>query len=330
MKRTIVSVLCSVLPLAYGQTQIDLNKQGKRPDFSASGPTKPAQVGFALPSTCTLGQMFFNTSVNAGKNLYGCTATNTWSVLSVIPTGISSAGIDIGDGTTAGVIKFFPPNDPDNFVAWQAPATNTTPTTYILPAGLPTAGQVLSCAAPVASASSCSWSNGPARTVTNSVWHPAALKVGSASQCIAVVSNTCSSGGPVADGAVLRAGQNDYVQFQVTVPASWSGGLEVAVFHQLQTAVSGTGTLQLNYATACVHPATTSLATGLVLNTATSVTPGYVGGDSSIGKVDLVSPATGDCIAGDIMYVRVSRPLSGTATDAILILGMRISLPYAI
>ena len=35
--------------------------------------------GASLPATCAVGQTFFLTTASAGSNLYGCTATNTWT-----------------------------------------------------------------------------------------------------------------------------------------------------------------------------------------------------------------------------------------------------------
>lgn len=35
--------------------------------------------GASNPAACVTGQIFFNTSATAGQNLYGCTATNTWT-----------------------------------------------------------------------------------------------------------------------------------------------------------------------------------------------------------------------------------------------------------
>lgn len=67
----------SVLP----QTLIDLRTQGKSVDFSGATSTKPFQTGAALPATCSVGAIFFNTAAPAGQNLYGCTAPNTWSEL---------------------------------------------------------------------------------------------------------------------------------------------------------------------------------------------------------------------------------------------------------
>jgi hypothetical protein len=52
--------------------------------------------GATLPSTCSVGQEFFLTSATAGRNKYGCTATNTWTLL--------------GDGTGGGGGGSFDPN----------------------------------------------------------------------------------------------------------------------------------------------------------------------------------------------------------------------------
>jgi hypothetical protein len=65
---------------AAAQTQIDLRTQAKSVDFSGANSTKTLKTGTALPSTCVLGEVFFNTSAPAGANLYACTAANTWSV----------------------------------------------------------------------------------------------------------------------------------------------------------------------------------------------------------------------------------------------------------
>lgn len=53
---------------------------GHKNDFSAST-TIPMQVGTtaSLPATCTVGQQYFANDATAGQNLYGCTATNTWT-----------------------------------------------------------------------------------------------------------------------------------------------------------------------------------------------------------------------------------------------------------
>src|SRR5665213_2304875 len=72
---------------SFGQTLVDLRTQSKSIDFSALPSTKPVQVGTALPATCQVGQMFFNSGATPGANLYGCTATNVWSLQSTPASG---------------------------------------------------------------------------------------------------------------------------------------------------------------------------------------------------------------------------------------------------
>ena len=43
--------------------------------------TAPVKAGTTLPSTCTVGDLFYKTDATAGQNLYGCTSTNTWTQL---------------------------------------------------------------------------------------------------------------------------------------------------------------------------------------------------------------------------------------------------------
>ena len=64
-------------------------------------PASSIRFGSALPSTCTanIGQVFFLTSASAGANLYGCTASNTWTV----------QGSGVGGGsnlTTVGAVPY--------------------------------------------------------------------------------------------------------------------------------------------------------------------------------------------------------------------------------
>jgi hypothetical protein len=69
----------AVLAFANAQTRIDLRTQGKNVDFSEV-PTKPFQTGATLPATCSVGETFFKTDALAGKNFYGCTGTNKWTL----------------------------------------------------------------------------------------------------------------------------------------------------------------------------------------------------------------------------------------------------------
>ena len=78
-----------ITPTVRGQTQVDLSTQGKNIDFSAAPSTRPVKTGSVFPSTCQTGSMFFKTDAPSGANLYGCTATSVWTLLS---GGSSGAG----------------------------------------------------------------------------------------------------------------------------------------------------------------------------------------------------------------------------------------------
>lgn len=71
-------------------TLINLQTQGRNVDFSSFSFTRPEAVGSALPSTCQLGQLFFNSGASAGSNLYACTASNTWTQQGVSGGSVSS------------------------------------------------------------------------------------------------------------------------------------------------------------------------------------------------------------------------------------------------
>jgi hypothetical protein len=76
---------------ARGQTLVDLKTQSKSVDFSGAPSTQPFQSGTVLPAACLVDQAFFQTNAPAGLNLFGCTAVNSWTLL--------SAGILLGDVT---------------------------------------------------------------------------------------------------------------------------------------------------------------------------------------------------------------------------------------
>jgi hypothetical protein len=90
-KRRAILVASCLLALANAQTLVDLRTQSKSVNFTAANSTSPFQAGTTLPVTCTVGQAFFETNSAAGLNLFGCTATNSWTLL--------SAGILLGDVT---------------------------------------------------------------------------------------------------------------------------------------------------------------------------------------------------------------------------------------
>jgi hypothetical protein len=81
---TLLSFGFGLIGQAFAQTTppttVNLQTQGRNPDFSSFSFTRPVTVGTALPSTCQVGQLFFNSAATAGINLYACTATNVWTL----------------------------------------------------------------------------------------------------------------------------------------------------------------------------------------------------------------------------------------------------------
>jgi hypothetical protein len=129
MKTSILKI-CLLASLSFGfglagfaQTQpttVNLQTQGRNPDFSGFSFTRPIAVGTALPATCSVGQLFFNSAAAAGSNLYACTATNVWTLeaggsggsgsgsgasfaaqLGDFGTSLSSGTLSIGSGCSA-------------------------------------------------------------------------------------------------------------------------------------------------------------------------------------------------------------------------------------
>jgi hypothetical protein len=82
-----VAMLITTTIAAWSQTRLDLRTQTKNVDFSAALSTRPVKVGTAIPATCTSGEIYFKSDAPAGSNLLGCTATNTWTVMSGATSG---------------------------------------------------------------------------------------------------------------------------------------------------------------------------------------------------------------------------------------------------
>jgi hypothetical protein len=89
------AILLFVSVAVYGQTAINLTNQSRDADFSGFNSTKPMSVGSALPSTCQVGQFFFNTAAPLGANVFACNQPNTWSSFgsyTLPPAGASTLG----------------------------------------------------------------------------------------------------------------------------------------------------------------------------------------------------------------------------------------------
>ena len=97
-------LLCAALPGA-AQTQIHLQTQSKAIDFANANSTRPAKTGTTLPAVCGLGEVFFKSNATAGSNLFGCTATNTWTQMSGSSGGtIGTLGGDVTGNASSGTV----------------------------------------------------------------------------------------------------------------------------------------------------------------------------------------------------------------------------------
>ena len=74
-------LILALASFALGQTTINGDRVITGA-WNASGATatKPAKAGTSLPATCAASEVFFKTDATAGKNLYACTSTNTWTL----------------------------------------------------------------------------------------------------------------------------------------------------------------------------------------------------------------------------------------------------------
>ncbi len=87
-------ITCSVAS-AQTPTTINLSSQARNADFSGFSFTRPTSIGSVLPSTCKVGQLFFNTAAPPGASVFGCSQQNTWSVVggyALPPAGSNTLG----------------------------------------------------------------------------------------------------------------------------------------------------------------------------------------------------------------------------------------------
>src|SRR4051812_47640732 len=93
------ALLCGAAAATAGaQTHLDLRTQTKSVDFSGATATKPFRSGPTLPTTCSVGEMFFLTTAVSGPNSFGCSAANSWTSQSGDTSGVRilSSGTPVG------------------------------------------------------------------------------------------------------------------------------------------------------------------------------------------------------------------------------------------
>jgi hypothetical protein len=101
MKTLVLALLATAAGIIYGQTSVDLRTQSRNVDFGSAASTRPLKTGSALPATCLIGELYFHTGSPPGKNIFTCTAANTWKVLGDFPVVPANSGQFLtNDGVT--------------------------------------------------------------------------------------------------------------------------------------------------------------------------------------------------------------------------------------
>src|SRR5947209_14754992 len=94
------ALCCGVLLVAsrdsHAQTLINLGTQSRNVDFTGAQATRPIKTGSTLPTSCSTGDFFLNTTATAGQNLFSC-LSNSWSIV-----GQTAA---LGDPGSNGILK---------------------------------------------------------------------------------------------------------------------------------------------------------------------------------------------------------------------------------
>ncbi|MFL6451437.1 MAG: hypothetical protein ACJ746_27730 [Bryobacteraceae bacterium] len=89
-------VLLAALGDSHAQTLINLGTQGRNVDFTGAQWTRPIKTGSSLPTSCSTGDFFLNTTATAGQNLFSC-LSNSWSIVGQTAS--------LGDPGSNGIVK---------------------------------------------------------------------------------------------------------------------------------------------------------------------------------------------------------------------------------
>jgi hypothetical protein len=82
LRRIRILLMAALIPACSGQTPtlVDLKAQSRNVDFTSAATTSPFKSGTTLPSACSVGAMYYLSNATPGSNLYGCTASNVWTL----------------------------------------------------------------------------------------------------------------------------------------------------------------------------------------------------------------------------------------------------------
>ncbi|MBL8173317.1 MAG: hypothetical protein JNK48_01520 [Bryobacterales bacterium] len=331
--------------LCWGQTQISLSSQSKSPDLGAKTNTRPIQTGSTLPAACGAGELFFHSTAESGKNIYGCVGGNVWQPMtglgqcSVTGSTLTCPGtIVAGDGTAAGEIRVYEKTVSGNdFVSWSAPDSIAATYRLRLPGSAPSAAApVLVFGTPVDGFADASWQPRLTKSVST-LYFPAAR--GNGAQGWAA--GTGWSVGTGAGAATIAGGgtspfQTGYLSFpggvktyavlQFVLPSNWDQQTVTARLLWAANDAADATTVKWELSAACGSDGASLLNPSFATPQQTQVTVPYPN-DTSFKRITTTfSPLTlTGCAVDNVVYLLLDRDgAADTNSAAVHLFGLRV------
>jgi hypothetical protein len=156
------------------------------------------------------------------------------------------------------------------------------------------------------------------------------------------ITNTPGSppgGSPAYTGSTNIVGVNlspsspgQFIEWQDSIPIDgWTGVIKLRVFWTLANFTSGSGTGAHTYDVACFTPGTSNMIGSLSYSTAVPVNFNFgTSFTTASGQIDAPTLNLPTCNPGDMVFLRMTRVNSGTATDRGIVIWFDVSLPRVV
>lgn len=312
--------------------------------------------GTTLPSTCTIGEVWFDTDATAGGNIYGCTAADTWTAQGSggaelsenkgitggypgleLSAGAPAAGSCDGNGwvvvdTTNEDLYFCsdgaggnPRLSHANSVAYtsvQGDSGSATP---------PAAGATVTFVGGTGLTSVAA--DGSPDTVTfnidnhvKSIYFPAGALSTDGTQCAAPAEVTINSG-PKTWTIICTDNDGSTIYGHVVMPDSWNAGTVTFELEYLQTAAD-TAVMNSDIAAMCRGAGETINNTW---GSEIAIDDAAVSGSNIVDHTTSAAvTADGTCAAGDTLFFRWQLDATGTTTAVATLHILGVKMEYSV